>query len=143
MSEEEVGMGVSQVIESEIPTEKVWQVLQIKITEPNLFIPVTDVVHRPSEDGLGVYREMTMGPNRIKENIYTDEKNLEVKFVIVDEKGEIVNRIVNDPETNVRILEFYQRDSTSKERIHWAAPKKVGISGLQKCLEMAKKMNGE
>jgi hypothetical protein len=139
MSEEEVGLGISQEIENEIPTEKVWQVLLIKITEPNLFIPVTDVVHRPSDDGVGTYREMSMGPHRIIENIYPDKENFEIKFVDVDENSEIVNRIVIDPASKSRSLEFYKRDSTSKQRIHWAIPRKGGEEGIRKCLEMAKK----
>jgi hypothetical protein len=140
---DEVGLGVFQVIERGIPTEKVWQVLQIKIREPNLFLSVSDVVHRSSDDGLGTFREMSMGPNRIKENIYSDKQNLEVKFVVIHENNEHVNKIYIDPETSVRTLEFYKRDSTTKERIHWAVPKKVALEGIQKCLEMARKINEE
>jgi hypothetical protein len=139
----EVGLGASQVIENDITTENVWQVLQIKIKEPNLFLPVSDVVHRPSDDGLGIYREMSIGPKRVKENIYADERNLEVKFVVINENNEHVNKIHIDPETGVRTLEFYKRDSTTKERIHWSAPKKIAVEGIQNCLEMARKISKE
>jgi hypothetical protein len=108
-----------------------------------LFLPVSDVVHRPSDDGLGTYREMSIGPNRVKESIYADERNLEVKFVVINENNEHVNKIHIDPETAVRTLEFYKRDSTTKGRIHWSAPKKIAVEGIQNCLGMARKLSKE
>ena len=67
-----VDLGVALDIPVDIPTDKVWQVFMIKVQQPNLFLPVTDVYCRPSDDGKGTYREMTQGPNRIIENIYAN-----------------------------------------------------------------------
>lgn len=137
--EEAVGMGVSMEIPEEIPTAKVWEALLIKIKQPNLFLPVTDVVTRPSDDGLGVYREMSIGPKRIFENIYANEELLEVVFNVIDDDNEHVNIILVEEGTGRRTLEFYKRLSSNKnERVHWDAPKKIGLGGVAKVLEMAR-----
>lgn len=136
LPEELVGLGVSQTIAEDISTEQVWKALLIKIKEPNLFLPVTDVITRPSEDGRGTYREMSLGPNRIIENIYADEALLEVKFVVENDIVEHVNIIHTN--NGVRTLEFYKRHSQTGERVQWDAPKQVGLGGIEKVLEKAR-----
>jgi hypothetical protein len=59
--QEEAGFGVSVVIPPEVSNEKLWEVLLLKIQQPNLFLPVSNVSTRPSDDGLGTYREMQLG----------------------------------------------------------------------------------
>ncbi len=137
-SEPEAGHGVSQEIPDEITTESVWKVLLIKIKEPNLILPVTDVSWRISDDGLGIYREMSSGPRRVRENIYSDENMHEVIFKLIDEPDEIVNLISTHPETGKRSLEFFRRNSTTKERVHWAVSAKLPLGGISKVLEMSK-----
>jgi len=44
---------------------------------------------RPSDDGKGTYREMTLNGGVIVENIYLDEGLLEVTFVKADGQGEV------------------------------------------------------
>lgn len=61
-----------------------------------------------------------------------------VKGVIVNEPNEHVNIILQDEETGKRTLEFYKRNSETKERVHWAMPAKVIAGGLIKVLDMAK-----
>lgn len=135
---EEVGLGVAMEIPDEISTEKVWEVLLIKIKQPNLFLPVTDVVTRPSDDGLGIYREMSIGPNRITENIYANEALHEVVFNVINDDTEHVNIIMPNQETGGRTLEFFKRLTSNKEeRVHWNAPKKLALGGIAKVLEMA------
>jgi len=127
-------------IDSSMATEKMWEVLLIKIKQPNLFLPATDVVHRPSDDHLGTYVEFTIRDQRVKVNVYVDEANLEAKFIDAEDHAEIVHKIHVNPETDSRSLEFYRRDSATKERMHWQAPKKTVLDALQKCLDMAKRM---
>jgi hypothetical protein len=75
---ESSGLGVAIEIEDSLPTELVWEELCLKIQHPEQYLPVTDVLTRPSEDGQGTYREMTTAFNaasglperRIIENIY-------------------------------------------------------------------------
>lgn len=132
------GMGIAMDIPDDITTEKVWQVLLVKIKQPNLFLPVTDVVTRVSDDGVGTYREMSLGPNRITENIYYDETILEVNFIVANDPNEHVNIIVVDKDTGKRTLEFYKRNSDTKERVHWAVPAKTGLAGMGKIFDMAR-----
>lgn len=133
---EPVGLGVSQNIAEDISTAQVWKALLIKIKEPNLFLPVSDVTTRPSDDGRGTYREMSIGPNRMIENIYADEALLEVKFVVEGDVIEHVNII--HAKDGVRTLEFYKRHSQTGERVHWDAPKRLALGGVEKVLEMAR-----
>lgn len=135
--EQAAGLGIALEIPDEISTEKVWQVLLIKIKQPNLFLPVTDVVTRTSDDGLGTYREMSLGPNRIIENIYADESLLEVNFNVTNDPEEHVNIITID-KSGKRMLEFYKRNSETKERVFWTVPAKIGLTGMAKIFEMAK-----
>ncbi len=131
------GLGKGLEIPDDISNEKVWQVLLIKIQQPSLFLPVTDVVTRPSDDGAGTYREMSMGPNRITENIYTDESIYEVNFSVANDENDHVNIILTDA-TGKRTLEFYKRNSTTKERVPWTVPAHVALGGITKVLEMAR-----
>lgn len=135
--EEISGMGNGIEIPAHVSNEKVWEVLLLKIQKPNLFLPVTDVLTRTSDDGCGTYREMSLGPNRIIENIFTDASIHEVKFVVNNDEYEHVNIILTDPVTGTRTLEFYKRHSISKEKVSWAAPKKVVLGGIAKVLGMA------
>jgi hypothetical protein len=134
---EMAGMGVAMEIPEAIATDKVWEVLLIKIKQPDLFLPVSDVLTRPSDDGLGTYREMSAGPNktRVFENIYADESIHEVKFRVANDDAEHVNVILC--KDGVRTLEFYKRLSSDKEKVHWAVPGKMALGGIQKVLDMA------
>ncbi len=59
---EEVGKeGVGMDIDSSIKVENVVLALRDKIYHPDNYLPVKDVLTRPSDDGQGVYREMTLG----------------------------------------------------------------------------------
>ena len=134
-----VGLGASTVIPEEISIEQVWKVLLIKIQQPNLFLPVTDVVTRPSDDGKGTYREMSLGPNRrISENIYFDESKLEVKFVVADDIIEHVNIIHTNATNGERTLEFYKRHSQTGERTPWDVPKSVCLTAQARMFEIAR-----
>ncbi len=137
---EEAGLGVNLEIPTEISNEKLWDALIIKIEKPQLMLPVTDVIHRVSDDGVGTYREMSVGPKRMIENIYSDKLIWEVVFKSVTGDTEIVNIINTNTATGVRNLEFFMRDSITKERIHWAAPKSLGLGGIQKTLELARSL---
>ena len=81
---ESAGLGVSIEIDDSLPTALVWEVLCHKVLSPQDYLPVTDVLTRPSDDGKGTYREMTTAFNaanglperRIIENIYTVSSHL-------------------------------------------------------------------
>ena len=137
-TKELVGLGAGMEIPEEISTDKVWAVLLIKIKQPNLFLPVTDVVTRPIEGG-GTYREMSMGPSRIIENIYYDESILEVNFNVTNDQNEHVNTILVD-NNGKRTLEFFKRNSVTKERVEWAVPKQTVLTGMVKIFDMARNM---
>ena len=140
VQEEVMGLGAASVIPEDVTTEQVWKALIIKITQPNLFLPVSDVFTRPSDDGKGTYREMSLGPNRIFENIYSNESTWEVKFVVEGDVIEHVNIIHTDSNTGERTLEFYKRHSLSGQKVHWDVPRKVGLGGIAKVLDMAKSL---
>jgi hypothetical protein len=107
-------------------------VLVHKVQHPEHYLPVTDVLARPSDDGKGTYREMSLGPRRIIENIYCDES----KLVGVDAPSEHVNLITDAH--GVRRLEFFLRDKATKERVPWEVPKAVAVGGIAKVLAAAK-----
>ena len=140
MATEIVGLGASLPIEDSVSSDSVWKVLLEKIQNPQLFLPVEDVISRTSDDGLGTYREMTIPSMnaRMIENIYVDKSIWEVKFVRTDTSLEHVN-IITDVD-GVRKLEFYQRDSITKERVPWHAPKEVALGGISKVLKRAKEL---
>jgi hypothetical protein len=106
---EMAGMGVAMEIPEAIATDKVWEVLLIKIKQPDLFLPVSD--------------------------IYADESIHEVKFRVANDDAEHVNVILC--KDGVRTLEFYKRLSSDKEKVHWAVPGKMALGGIQKVLDMA------
>jgi len=47
------GLGVGIEIDEDLSNDAVWAVLELKIQNPHLFLPVCDVVARPSDDGKG------------------------------------------------------------------------------------------
>ncbi len=58
----EVGIeGVSMEIDPSIKVDNVVLALRDKIYHPDNYLPVKDVLTRPSDDGQGVYREMSLG----------------------------------------------------------------------------------
>lgn len=135
---EQIGLGVAATIPEEITTKQVWQALIVKIKQPNLFLPATDIVTRPSDDGKGTFREMSVGPARIFENIYADESLLEVKFVVTDDIIEHVNIIHTNATTGERTLEFYKRHSQTGEKVFWDMPKLGGLGAINKVLEYSR-----
>jgi hypothetical protein len=141
---EDAALGISLEIPSDLTNEKVWQALLIKIESPQKILPVTDVIHRVSDDGLGTYREMTVpgpkGPIRVLENIYSDKSIWEVNFKSLTSDTEIVNLISTDPTTSVRSLEFFLRDSSTKERAYWHGPKAMGLAGIEKTFDVARSL---
>ena len=90
------GMGVSIEIQGTISTDNVWKALELKVYSPQEFLPVANVITRPSDDGKGTYREMTTTwftaqgkpENTILENIYCLRDDLEVIFVDVNSHKE-------------------------------------------------------
>lgn len=81
---EQVGVeGAGMDAGPEVVLENLVKVLQDKILHPDKYLPVTGVITRPSDDGKGTYREMSLGPNRIVENIYWVEEELEVQFKVL------------------------------------------------------------
>jgi len=135
---ETAGLGVSLQIEDTLSDTRVFAVLKEKITTPQLFSPVSNVTTRVSDDGLGVYREMTKEEDRLKENIYTNEAKKELVFKLVGEETEHVNALVVDAKTGLRYLEFYARDGKTMNRIPWEAPRPMVLGGVQKVLEKAR-----
>lgn len=136
---ESAGLGVGISIDDDITTDQVWAALEIKVLRPDQFLPVTDVVTRPTDDGKGTYREMTTAFNsvnglperRIIENIYCLKDQLEVLFVVIDDKNEHVNAIITTADGK-RTLDFFLRDAVTKERVEWSyAPKKLVLGGIQ------------
>lgn len=130
--------GASAQVPEDVSIEQLWQSLVIKITQPNIFLPVTVQVTRPSDDGKGIYREMSLGPKSIIENIYERKDDLEVVFQNVGSDDEIVNAITIDKDTDVRTLSFFQRKISTKERLEWAVPLSVVQNGVDKTIEHAK-----
>jgi hypothetical protein len=71
------------------------------------------------------------------ENIYYDESILEVNFNVTNDENEHVNIIILD-QNGKRTLEFFKRNSVTKERVEWAAPKQVALAGMVKIFDMAR-----
>jgi hypothetical protein len=78
-----------------------------------------------------------MAERRVIENIYTNKEDLEVLFVVIDDKNEHVNAITTSADGK-RSLEFFLRDATTKERVNWYVPKAVVHGGISKVLEKAR-----
>lgn len=133
---EEVGLGVSVIIPDNVTTDEVWEGQLIKILNPSLVLPVTDVVTHESDDKISTYREMTLGTTRYKEIIYADKSIYTVNYFNLTDYTEIVNVIVFN--NGVRSLEYYKRNSETKERIHWNAIKKDAIVAIQKAIDIVK-----
>ncbi len=131
---EQVGLGAGIPIPDDITTDAVWEILIDKISHPYRYLPVTDVITRPSDDGIGTYREMSLGPRRIIENIY--HKPYEVKFCVTNDESEHVNVIHIEP--NNRSVEFYLRNTKTLERMHWSAPKPMVLAAITKIYEAAR-----
>jgi hypothetical protein len=85
---------------------------------------------------------MSVGPNRIIENIYIDYEKLEVRFVTVGGITEHVNAITTDGD-GVRKLEFFVRDKETHERAEWKVARDIPLGGVQKCLDRALLMCGK
>lgn len=83
---------------------------------------------------------MNIGLKRLKENIYFDVRNLEVRFINCDGSAEVVNLILTDA-LGVRRLEFFARDINSRERKEWPVPKQMALNGIQKCLDAARSVD--
>jgi hypothetical protein len=80
---EQVGVaGAALDVDPAVKLENLIIVLKDKILHPDKYLPVSNVFTRPSDDGKGTYREMSLGPNRIIENIYWDQEELEVQFKV-------------------------------------------------------------
>ena len=141
------GLGAVVEIEDSLPTEKVWTILLDKIQRPDKYLPVTDVVARPSDDGKGTYREMTIKMpsadgfevRRIIENIYADESTHEIQFVVTNVDKIHINKIISTSEGK-RTLEFYLRKKDSEERVFWDVPKNVAIGGINTVLQKAREL---
>ena len=139
-TDEQVGFGFLMEVPGDVSTEKLWEVMLTKIKQPELFLPVTDVVWRPTDDGRAIYREMSMGPHRMIEDIFSDNSKFEVIFVVTNasEMEDHINVINIDATTGVRSLEFYKRHSETKERTWWAPPKKMVEVAMNKMFDMAR-----
>ncbi len=125
-----------------IKLENVITILKDKILHPDKYLPVKDVFTRPSDDGIGTYREMSLGPNRIIENIYWVAEDMEVQFKVVGAETEHVNKIIvlGEGEEKKFRLEFYARNMKTLERVHWPAPKHIALGGVAKVLEEARSL---
>lgn len=82
---------------------------------------------------------MSLGLNRIIENIYIDHEELMVRFVTVGGTTEHINAITTDAD-GVRKLEFFVRDKNTYERTEWQVARNIPLGGVQKCLDRAKSM---
>jgi len=138
-----VGFGKASVaIEDALASPHVMTALKEKILSPQVFLPVTDVVTRISDDGQGIYREMTMqapssgSSNRIVENIYHNSAD-EVRFCVYGENTEIVNLIHRDA-SGRRHLQFFKRNTSTLEVVSWTVPMSMAIGAIQKVLERAR-----
>jgi hypothetical protein len=131
----------SVAIEESLASGHVMGALKEKILNPQMFLPVTDVVSRVSDDGKGTYREMTVNmPSgasmRMIENIYHNNVDV-VRFCVCGDNDEHVNLIHTDA-TGGRHLQFFKRNTSTLEPVHWPAPMAIAIGGIQKTLDRAR-----
>jgi hypothetical protein len=139
---EPVGLGFcSDPIEG-VGAGALWEMMLLKVAQPELFLPVKAVECRVGE--AATWRTMTFdgpGPMHgrvILENIYADEASGEIQFVSLDEAGEetdavVMNVLLQDP---LRI-EYFQRHGKTKERTFWPAPKAGAMSAIAKTVELS------
>merc|ERR1711962_986790 len=145
----EIGFGaIGAPIKKGVDISGVWQKMMLKITHPQLFLPVINV--KIIDCGVYVRREMEFAARGhplfghiYKEKIYHkfDGKYGEIRFVIIDDMGEEtdlehVNALSNyasDPPT----IEYFQRKISSGKRVHWNAPKAAVIAAIAKTVKMA------
>jgi hypothetical protein len=131
----------SVAIEESLASLHVMAALKEKILNPQNFLPVTDVISRVSEDGKGTYREMTVNmpsgsSSRMIENIYHNDVDV-VRFCVCGDNNEHVNFIHTDA-TGGRHLQFFKRNTSTLEPVHWPAPMAVAVGGIHKVLERAR-----
>ena len=50
---EHIGKGLAIVVPDHLSSELVWKISRMKIENPGAYLPVTNVILRPSDDGLG------------------------------------------------------------------------------------------
>jgi len=145
MASDEVGLGVTGSPIKGVDIRSVWEMMALKITQPNLFLPVEDV--KIIDCGVYTRREMRFAAEGhplfghiYKEKIYHnfDGQTGEIRFVIIEDNGEEsdlehVNALNKDPAT----IEYYQRKRSTGERVYWNAPKAAVIDAIAKTVKMA------
>lgn len=142
MDDGKIGGGAVLQIPDDVPTEKVWKALILKITRPDLFVPAVDLVIRSNADG-STYREMTVGGKRMIENVYIDEAKMEIRAEIVDGEDEYVNCIVIEEETGDRLIELYKRRRLNLPPLPGRGLARIqtmsiGINAVNKIVEIAR-----
>eukprot|EP00128_Syssomonas_multiformis_P006530 Colp12_sorted_trinity150504_noHs@34754 len=147
MASDSVALGLTSDVVHIDPTA-VWKVMVDKIFSPNKFLPVSDVKIE-HKDGY-TWRSMLIVPTKVTmiENIYANEKNHMIRFVILNSDGsegpfEIINKLnILDPSTNACTLEYYKRKTTSsadssEERVFWEATRAMVAGSFAKTFELA------
>ena len=116
---------------------QLWDAMLTTIKGVTDFLPVTDVVWEDKPDYL--WRSMKfagpgpMNGKTIIEKIYADRKKGEIRFVDLDASGketgsEVINALLKSPPR----IEYYQRSTTTKERVHWLAPQVSIAAAIEK-----------
>lgn len=93
-----------------------WPAMVDKIHHPEKYLPhVSDVVTRPTADGSGTYREMTLnGSHTMREDIYADAETGRIEFRVVDRNLVVVNQYRHD----LRAIEYVLED-TERRVLGW------------------------
>jgi len=143
----EVGMGYTSEPISGLNEDALWDAMVAKIKSPEKFLPVGEVTTKDMTTTAGpyVWRTMTFmgrGPmqgNVIVENIYTDRRAGELRFVLLDADGnetdsEVINALIESP-TRIR---YYKRTITTQQSMNFPAPRAGVAAAIAKTVELAK-----
>jgi len=142
----EIGFGaIGAPIKKGVDISGVWQKMMLKITHPQLFLPVINV--KIIDCGVYVRREMEFAAKGhplfghiYKEKIYHkfDGETGEIRFVIIDDRGEETDlEHINALYKNPAAIEYYQRNRTSGERVWWNGPRPAVMASIAKTVSMA------
>ena len=140
---EEVGLGVSSgPIENVTPDflAKIWKHMVVKIKQPNLFLPVTNVKTEDCDGYVKRSMELKTNGDVLKENIYSefDGETGEIRFVVLKDGKETDNEIINALYKDPPRIEYFQRSISSGERVHFGVPKHLVLEAISKTIEFAR-----
>ena len=142
----EAGLGVGVEVAG-VSRAALIKAMMNHIDMPERFAP--SIVHcsvrmasGPAADDGALWRSLTYDDGRtVLQHAYASPADGEIRFVGLEEGGregalEVVNALSSPPGATPR-LEHFQRDRTTLERVHWAAPRAAVAAAIDATVRLA------